>query len=198
MKKLTILAVLLIVFSATSFAEESKISETSKFQLNAKSDVKYELIYTSENSGAVRVTIYNEWGQRLNSQRIKKAKNFKRTYDFSELTPGNYKIVVSNENGSAHQIITYKVKEARLKTFVSKIPNSRSLKLHVGDFDSSAPVRIRIYDQDNKLLLSEEITSAKGFSKVYNLSKINATQLRSVSILVANNGESKTFTYTFQ
>ena len=90
------------------------------------------------------------------------------------------------------------MKEARLKTFVSKIPNSRSLKLHVGDFDSSATVRVKIYDQDNRLLLSEEITNTKSFSKVYNLSKINATQLRSVSVLVANNSESKTFTHSFQ
>lgn len=195
MKKLTFLAVLLIVFSAASFAGETKISETTKFQMVAKSDVKYELLYTSEKSGDVRITIYDESGRKLNTQFVKKAKNFKRTYDFSQLKPGKYKIVVRNESGSANQEIIHQLKETRLKTFVSKIPNSKSLKLHVGDFDPSAPVRVRIYDQFNKLIHSEEINNTQSFSRVYNL---GATQLNFVSVSIENNGETKTFTHELE
>ena len=195
MKKLTILVVLLMVFSAASFAEETKISETTKFQMTAKSDVKYELLYTSEESGDVNVTIYNERGRKVSSQYVKKAKNFKRTYDFSNLQPGKYKIVVRNENGSANQEIIYQIKEAKLKTFVSKIPNTKSLKLHVGDFDTTAPVRVKIYDRYNKLIHSEVINNAEGFSRVYNLGSVQAN---SVSILVENNGEARSFAHSFQ
>lgn len=195
MKKLTILAVLLMVFSAASFAEETKISETTKFQVTAKSDVKYELLYTSDKSSDVLVTIYDESGRKLNTRTVRNAKNFKRTYDFSQLKPGKYKIVVRNESGSANQEIIHQIKEARLKTFVSKIPNSKSLKLHVGDFDPSAPVRVRIYDRYNKLIHSEEINNAQSFSRVYNLA---ATQLDFVSITIENNGETKMFTHDLE
>lgn len=195
MKKLTILAVLLMVFSAASFAEETKISETTKFQVTAKSDAKYELLYTSDKSSDVLVTIFDESGRKLNTRTVRNAKNFKRTYDFSQLKPGKYKIVVRNESGSANQEIIHQIKEARLKTFVSKIPNSKSLKLHVGDFDPSAPVRVRIYDRYNKLIHSEEINNAQSFSRVYNL---GATQLDFVSISIENNGETKMFTHDLE
>jgi uncharacterized GH25 family protein len=195
MKKLTILAVLVMVFSAASFAEETKISETTKFQMTAKSDVKYELVYVSDKSGDVQVTIFDESGRKLSTQTVKKAKNFRRTYDFSQLEPGKYKIVVRNESGSANQQIIHKIKEARLKTFVSKIPNSKSLKLHVGDFDRSSPVRVRIYDQYNELIHSEEINNEQSFSRVY---RLQSTQLNYVSVYIENNGETKTFTHELE
>lgn len=195
MKKLTILAVLLMVFSAASFAEETKISETTKFQMTAKSDVKYELVYVSDKSGNVLVTIFDESGRKLSSQTVKNAKNFKRTYDFSKLKPGKYKIVVRNESGSANQQIIHQIKKARLKTFVSKIPNSKSLKLHVGDFDPSSPVLVRIYDQYSKLIYSEEINNEQSFSRVY---KLTSTQLNYVSVSIENNGETKSFTHELE
>ena len=195
MKKLTILAVLIMVFSAVSFAEETKISETTKFQVTATSDVKYELLYTSDKSGDVRVSIYNEDGRKVSTQFVKKAKNFKRTYNFRKLQPGKYKIVVRNENGSANQEISYQIKEARLKTFVSKIPDTKSLKLHVGDFDASAPVLVKIYDRYNKLIHSEEINNELGFSRVYNFGDVKTNSVR---VLVENNGEAKTFAHSFQ
>jgi len=78
---------------------------------------------------------------------------------------------------------------------VSKIPNSKSLKLHVGDFDASAPVQVKIYDQYRKLIHSEEITNAQSFSRVYNLGN---TKLEYVSVLIENNGETKTFTHSLE
>ena len=125
----------------------------------------------------------------------RKTKNFKRTYDFSNLKPGKYKIVVRNESGSANQQIIHKVKEAMLKTFVSKIPNSKSLKLHVGAFDPSSPVRVRIYDQYNKLIYSEEINNEQSFSRVY---KLPQTQLNYVNVVIENNGETKTFSHELE
>ena len=97
MKKLTILAVLLTVISAACFAEEGKIGETTKFKVVAKSDVKYDLYYVSENAGDVRVTIYDNRGRIISSRKVKDARKFKRTYDFSQLEPGKLKIVVRNK-----------------------------------------------------------------------------------------------------
>ena len=157
--------------------------------------MKYDLYYTSEQAGDVCVTIYNESGSRMSTKTIKSAKKFKRTYDFSKLTPGKYTIVVRNENGSANQEIIYQIKEARLKTFVSKHPDNNSLKIHVGDFDPNEPVLVKIYNQNNKLIHSEEIKNAQIFSRVYDLSNI---QLSAVSVLIENSGERQTFRHSLR
>ena len=111
MKKLTFLAVLLIVISAASFAGERYLGEEPgakpKFKMVAKSDMKFDLYYSSETSGAVSVAIFDESGRKVSYKTIKKVKNFKRTYDFSKLTPGKYEIVVKNAEGTANQHITY-------------------------------------------------------------------------------------------
>ena len=78
---------------------------------------------------------------------------------------------------------------------MSKIPNSSSLKLHVGDFDATSPVMVKIYDQYNKLIHKEEINNAKGFSRVYNLGK---TGVDYVNVRIENNGETKTFSHSLE
>ena len=191
MKKLTILAVLLAVISAATYA--APISETSSFQIVAKSDVKYEFTYSSKNRGDVCVTIYNEEGDIMSSKTVKDAKLFKRTYDFRKLQPGNYKIVVKNESGTTNQIIKYNVKEEHLKAFVGKLPDSNAIKLHVGEFNNSKAVIINIYNQDNKLIHRDKIKTDGSFSRVYNLKKIST---KYVKVLVENDGEIKSFTHS--
>ena len=198
MKKLTFLAALLIVISAASFAEDritgEKPNVKPKFKMVAKSDVKFDLYYESEESGEVCVIIYDENGRKMSDKTIRKVKTFKRTYDFSKLKPGKYKVVVRNETGTANQEIIYQIKKARLQTFVSKLPDSQSLKLHVGDFDTSKPVLVKIYNQNYELIHTDEIKNAKSFSRIYNL---NNMQLETVSVLIENSGERKTFTHSF-
>ncbi len=198
MKKLTFLAALLIVISAASFAEANTVEKPNvkpKFKMVAKSDVKFDLYYASDKSSEVWVTIYDTQGRRVSSKTIKNVKNFKRTYDFSKLKPGKYTIVVKNESGSANQEITYQIKEAVLKTFVSKLPDNQSLKLHVGAFDTSKPVLVKIYNQNYKLIHSDEIRNDGSFSRVYNLNKMLA---QTVSVTIENNGETQTFTHSFK
>ena len=198
MKKLTFLAALLIVISAASFASERVLSDEAganpKFKMIAKSDAKFDLYYASETTGAVTVSIYNENGSKVSQKTINKVKKFKRTYDFSKLTPGKYEVVVRNEDGSANQQITYVVEQKKLQTFVSKLPDGK-LKLHVGAFDKTEPVLVKVYNSKNKLIHSEKIENTESFSRVYNLDGLN---LNAVSVLIQNGEEREIFTHTFK
>jgi len=196
MKKLTLLTVLLTVISAVGFAKATPVdSETSKFKIVAKSDVKFDFIYVAEEAGEVCVTIYDAKGNKISDNTVKDAKSFKRTYDFSKLEPGKYKVVVRNKEGTRNEIINYKVKKAVLKTFVSKIPDSKSLKVHVGAFNPERPVTVNIYDQNNKLIHTEAIKNKTSFSKIYDLSK---TAAKSVNVRIMNDGEVKSFSYSLK
>ena len=196
MKKLTLLAVLLTVISAVGFAKATpEDGETSKFKIVAKSDVKFDFIYVADEAGEVCVTIYDAEGNKVSNKTIKDAKSFRRTYDFSKLTPGKYKVVVKNADGTSNEVINYKVKKALLQTFVTKIPDSKSVKVHVGAFNHERPVTVIIYNQNNKLIHTEKIKKKNSFSKVYDLS---GTDAKSVNVRVFNDGESKSFSYALK
>ena len=198
MKKLTFLAALLIVISAASFASERVLSDEAgakpKFQMIAKADAKFDLYYASETTGAVTVSIYNENGSKVSQKTIKKVKKFKRTYDFSKLTPGNYEVVVRNEDGSANQHVTYLVKQKKLQTFVSELPDAK-LKLHVGSFDKTQPVLVKVYNSNNKLIHSEKIENTGSFSRVYNF---DGLKLNAVSVLIQSGEDTEIFTRTLK
>ncbi|MEN8250428.1 MAG: T9SS type A sorting domain-containing protein, partial [Bacteroidota bacterium] len=157
-----------------------------------KSDVKYDLYYAAEDEGTVKVCILNAKGQKLNSCFVRKTKSFKRTYDFSQLEPGEYIITVSNKDGKATQVIKHKVKAKLLQTFVAKLPDTKAVKLHVGGFNPEEPVLVRIYNEDSKLIYKENFEKTNSFSRVYNLDK---SLTKTVKVVVENNGEIQKFTY---
>ena len=195
MKKLALVALLLTVISAASFAIEVPISETSKFKMIAKSDVKYDLYYAADQTGSVRVCIFDAEGNRLNTCFVKETKSFKRTYDFSRLDPGEYTVTVSNDDGKATQVIRHKIKEQLLQTFVAKLPDAKAVKLHVGGFNAEEPVLVRIYDEDNQLLHREKFDKQNSFSRVY---RLDNAQSNSVKVVVENNGEIQRFTHSLK
>lgn len=195
MKKLTALAVLLTVIGTASFASSGPLGENSNFKLINKADSKYELIYVSTEQSDVRITIYDNRGKNIETNTVKDVTKFRRTFDFSKLEPGKYSIVVKNEDGTAKEEIAYNVEQEQLKTFVSAIPDSKSLKLHVGDFNAEKPVNVKIYNEDNRVIYRDNITNAEAFSKVYNLKNKKAGFY---TVQVENNGEIKSFTHSLQ
>ena len=195
MKTNILTALLIIVLSAASFAEEVPIGETSKFKMVSKSDSKYDLYYASEKEAYVNVSIFDAKGKLLNEYLIEETKSFKKTFDFSQLDAGEYTITVSNDKGKATQVIKHKVKEKVLQSLVAKLPDSKEVKLHVGKFNSEEPVVVRIFNEDNKVIHRDEIENDKSFSKIYNLEEIRTN---SVKVVVENNGELQRFVHDFK
>jgi uncharacterized protein YxeA len=186
MKKISILALLALAISGASFASTIPLGENSTFTIINKSDVKYELVYIAEEPSDVRVSIYNESGQNVSTRLVKDVAKFKRTYDFSKLEPGTYKVVVKNDDGVAREEINHLVKEARLKSFVTNLPTEKALKVHVGDFNPDQPVSIRIYDEQNNIIFRDKIRNSHGFSRVYKMPNLNSEV---VQVTIENNGE---------
>lgn len=189
MKKLTALIVLLTVAGTATFAS-GPLGENSQFKVIGKADTKYELIYVSTVESDVRVTIFNADGRNIESSTAKDVTKFRQTFDFSELEPGNYSIVVRNSEGTAREEVNYAPYKVKLKTFVAKVPESNSIKLHVGDFNREVPVNVKIYDAQDRLIHRDRIVHDKAFSKVYNLKEANAGEFR---VLIENDGEYKSF-----
>lgn len=192
MKKLTALVVLLTVIGTTSFASSGPLGENSTFKVVNKADAKYELVYISSDESDVRVTIFDEEGRNIETNTIKDVAKFRRTFDFSQMEHGKYSIVVKNDKGTGREEIAYFEKQMKLKSFVAKIPESRSLKLHVGDFNMDKPVYVKIFDQDKRIIHRDVINKAAAFSRIYRIDKAEAGE---VTVEIENDDEFKSFTY---
>jgi hypothetical protein len=190
MKKITAFAVLIMVISTAAFAASGPLGENAKFKVLTKSDTKYELIYVSAAQSDVRVSIIDEAGRTIETSFVKDAMKFRQIFDFSQLAAGKYSLVVKNNEGSAREAIDHLPYKETLQGFVVKIPNKKALRLHVGDFNKSEPVKVNIYDANDRVIHKDEINHNQAFSKVYNMSKASAGEYR---VVIANDGESKSF-----
>lgn len=190
MKKLTALAVLLTVIGTATFATSGPLGENSTFKIIAKTETKYELVYISSEQSDVKVTIFNAEGRNVSSSTVKDVDKFRRTFDLRKLEAGKYSVVVKNSKGTAREEINHLMKKTKLQTFVAKIPDSKSLKLHVGDFNHEEPVYVKIYNSKNRVVHNDKITNAKSFSKVYNMKKAKSGEFR---VLIENDGDYKSF-----
>lgn len=172
MKKSIILAAYFLCISAASFALDTELGETSSFKIVPKADKKYDLYYVSESDAPVTISIYDDEGTLITNDKVKNNRSFKRTYNFKNMASGDYKVVVKNEEGRGSQQVFHNPKTSGLQTMISQVPNSKSFKVLVGDFDNDKPVTVKVYNSDNKLIFKDDITEAQSFSKMYNLSNI--------------------------
>jgi hypothetical protein len=189
MKKSIILAAYFLCISAASFALDTELGKTSSFKIVPKADKKYDLYYVSESDAPVTISIYDDEGTLITNDKIKNNRSFKRTYNFKNMASGDYKVVVKNEEGRGSQQVFHNPKTSGLQTMISQVPNSKSFKVLVGEFDSAEPVIVKGYNSDNRLIFKDEIQEVQGFSKMYNLSNITGDMVR---FTVENGRESVT------
>ena len=178
MKKTLLFAALFLLVSVATFAEDNELGETSSFKIVPKANLKYDLYYVSESDAPVTVRIYDEAGRLITNDKIKNHRSFKKTYNFKDLASGNYKVVVNNEEGKASQAVFHNPQKLKMQLIFTQVPNTKSFKLHVGEFNTAKPVKVNVYNADNELLFSEEINETASFSKVYNMNKIDEDMVR--------------------
>ncbi len=194
MKKPIIMTVLLTVISAVAFASTgtTALSTTSKFQVVENIDSRYDLYYVSENFGNVTVRITNEKGRLINTDKLTGVKAFKRTYNLAGLPAGNYSVEVKNIEGKASQAIFHNPSvKSSLQTIIGKLPSANKFKVFVGPNNANSKVRVYIYNDKNELLLKDSMHSAQlGFSKTYDLTKIDS---EFVTFKIDNGTDSSSF-----
>ncbi len=178
MKNPIILAVLFTVISAAAFANSGAtvLSTTSKFQVVENKNSRYDLYYVSETLGNVTVRILSENGKLINTDKLSDVKAFKRTYHLKGLPAGNYKVEVKNQEGKASQAIFHNPAiKSSLHSIVGQLPSANRFKVFVGPNMANSKVEVKIYDENDELLLKESIINVQeGFTKTYDLSKVNS------------------------
>jgi hypothetical protein len=176
------------VFSANAGEKENPTKASSRVEVVAtpKASV-YNLFYSSEREGAVKVTIYDTQGNNLYTDYIRNAKTFKKSYDFSGLAVGTYQIEVVGEGTRTQKNIeVVKTTGSALNVKVVTVDEKGKYNLQVKHANMT-PVFVNIYDDRDEVIFQEQIDVDHNFSRVYDLTKAFE---KAASFEVYSDGES--------
>jgi hypothetical protein len=167
----TTLAVAAIV---AGMAAGAKAQEKS-VKLDPISKDLYQLTYLKDGSCNVMVEVLDEKGTVLHTESIKQRKSFTKPYSFQNLNLGEYSFKVTDEEG----VYLTKIKrsdDVNMVASIKKVSDEKAKVIVKGEF--MGPVTVNIFDSHNVLVFDDYIDHEASFSRVYDLSKVKADELR--------------------
>ncbi|MDQ2657871.1 MAG: T9SS type A sorting domain-containing protein, partial [Bacteroidota bacterium] len=141
-----------------------------------------KLFYRGEQSGKVKVTIYNEKGAVVYKEVLEHTDQFMRPYNLSPLPAGDYVIELRDEQATRTQKITHSGKANRkLLAHLRRMnPDENKYMLAVPN-QGKDELTVKIYGQDNTLLYEETEIVDGNFAKLYNLNKVKGDHVFEVA-----------------
>ena len=175
MRKLSMLALLLIVMSSAFAGEKGDIKV-----INDSSAV-FRVYYSKPEANKVKVTIYNEEGDKVFAETIKNKDGFVRPYNMKELPTGLYTFEITDNEGAKRFEYNYgddsfrKSNSSDLLVSVKKLDTERFL-LALGNADNEE-VEINVYNDRDELLYSATEFVENQFAQLYNLKSVKSSKL---------------------
>ena len=131
-----------------------------------------KLFYRGEQSGKVKVTIYNSNGSVVFKEVMQNREHFMRPYNFSSLPSGEYTIQIADENGTRIEKVEHGVSKKKRPANLWRLnPDSNKYMLSVPRNGSDELV-VKIYDERNTVIYQETTRMSGDFAKVYDLSQV--------------------------
>jgi len=138
-----------------------------------KSGSIIKLFYRGEQSGKVKVTIYNDKGNAVFRETMYQIENFMRPYNFSELPEGEYTLELRDDQGLHYQKVTHSsLIQKRVAHLIRLNEAENKYMLAIPNVGPDA-LTVKIYDKDNILLYQGTEAIEGNFAKVYNLNGLS-------------------------
>ena len=170
MKKILAVVLVLIVIGQVNAREAEPKSPVGMSVI--KNGALVKLFYRGEQSGKVKVTIYDEKGDVVFTETMQNMDQFMRPYNFKSLPYGVYTIELSDESGKRMQQVTHKYAKKWRSAHLTRLnPLENRYMLAVPNTGKDA-LTVRIFDEHNRMLFEEKQTIHGDFAKVYNLNRI--------------------------
>jgi hypothetical protein len=132
----------------------------------------YNLVY--KGIGAVKVTITNAAGEVVLTDQINTEGGFLRPYNFTFQPAGTYTVTVLDRNGKASLPLVHGGAAGQFRPNVQIKPvQDRKFELTMVGSNAQA-VSVNIYDATLNLVYTDQIEKQGSFSRVYDLTKIQA------------------------
>ena len=170
-KHITLAALITVIGCGVLQAQENTKPETleansSKVQIVQSQAQKYKLVYPIKKSGLVWVKIFDSDDKMLLSEKVKNKEGFMRSYDFSYLPEGKYRINIESEEGILNKEVYHEYQKNDISISVEETYHDNAFRLIVKGVKES-PVYVDIFDGDNNVIFEDVVDVGKSFSRIY-------------------------------
>ena len=164
--KRTLLAIAFIGVAFASFAASS-LNVTA----SSKSSV-FNIHYKGMEKNNVTVTIIDEKNHVIFSEVIYRVSSFVRPYNFENVKPGEYTIVIEDKNGKQVEKINYSLETIQSYVNISAVPNKENKFWLFASSNKADVMSITILSEDGTVLHEQAIEVAGTVSTVFDLSQV--------------------------
>jgi len=137
-----------------------------------KSGAVVKVFYQGEQTGKVKVTIYNERGQTVYMETLQNTGNFMRPYNFSFLPEGEYTIELIDDQGKRVKTIAHSHASRKRIAHLTRLNDGETKYMLAVPSNGRNAFTIRIFDEQNNLRYQESQITEGDFAKIYNLNNI--------------------------
>ena len=132
-----------------------------------------KLFYRGEQSGKVKVTIYNSNGSVVFKEVMQNREHFMRPYNFSSLPSGEYTIEISDEQGTRTEKVEHAGRSQQKRAaHLSRLNHSSEKYMLAVPNKGKDELVVKIYNERNAVIYQERARVAGDFAKVYDLSRV--------------------------
>ena len=167
MKTKTLFFALLLAVSSSSMALANEGPALTV--VNQKGSDIFKVIYKGGSAGRVRLNIIDQEGKTIHTEVLAARHGFILPVNFKSLQSGSYTIQLTDNTGKYQEKVSYLPSSERKSIHVTKLLDEEAkYLLAVADAENET-IRIRIYDQEQRLVHDESKILSGDFAQVYSI-----------------------------
>lgn len=184
-------AALLVTVATMTATGKNEPGMTGMAVVATKGSEVVKVIYRGENSGKVKIAIYDASKERVFSETKNSTDGFILPLNFSGLQSGEYTIEVTDATGTKTEKINYQPMAAPSNFHVSKLNEGKFLLSIAGT--ANEDITIKIYDGNTNLVYYSNKNVTGNFAELYSIEEYSG-----VCTFEVSNGKGNTRVFTFQ
>lgn len=169
MKKILSLVIVLIAIGQVNASATEPHSPVGMSVL--KNGPLVKVFYQGEETGKVKVTIYNDKGRIVYTETMRDTENFMRPYNFSRLPAGKYTIELIDSHGKRVKEIAHGRRAKENVAVLTKLRQDQGKYMLAVPNEGRNALTVRIFDNYSKLVYAKTEVVEGDFATVYDLSK---------------------------
>lgn len=169
---LVLMSVLVSTGVFASGTIEPTESSASVAVTNSSGSSLVKVYYKADQSGSVKISIFNEGKDLIFSESLRSINGFVRPYNFSGLPAGLYTVQLEDKGGMRSEQIDYTAGKIDKYVSIVKLTEPGKYLLSINS-KASDRISVNVYNEKNELIHSQLKDVEHSFAEVLNVKEIN-------------------------